>query len=353
MKKFLIILCAFLLISCNQEEAVEVVEEVIVLDTEEYHKTKLKTYNNTLPHIIKSYEEMDDDTYGSFVIEMYDTNYEPVWKFMWRDLNLNDGDFAEDPIIEGSHLIANIQGVISILDLATGEFKWEVETEVSSICAVQDDMMYILGYGDNYITGFNLETGETLLEIEDNNYVEADALCIESNQLIAFKRSDSSSRNAVAFDLDGTYKTKRRYIQPTPKAIVWDEVETSDESENGVNIIDGKSNTFWSESVKGYGEKEWVEITKIIPVTVSELIIVNGNQSSEKAFMENAKLKTITLSVGDGKSFTYKFDKFEYGYKDHIKFVKPVTADYMLLNIIEAEPGEMFKNTCMSEIITE
>jgi len=353
MKKLLIILCAFLLFSCNQEEPEEVVEEVIVLDTEEYHKTKVKTYNNTLPHIIKSYDEMDDDTYGSFVIEMYDTNYDPVWKYMWRDLNKNDGHFAEEPVIDGSHLIANIQGVISVLDLATGTFKWEVETDTSSICAIQDDILYLLAYKENYITGFSLETGETLLTIANDNYLQADALCIEENRLIAFDRSKTSGMNAVTFDLEGNYVSKRQYKPLQANKIVWDKVETSDESEEGIYIIDGRSNTFWSESVKGYGEKEWIEITKIIPVTVSELIIVNGNQSSEKAYFENAKLKTITLSVGDGKSFTYKFEKFEYGYKDHIKFVKPVVADYMLLNIIEAEPGDMFKNTCLSEITTE
>lgn len=354
MKKLIIILAACLLVGCGGEETIEPVEEkVIELDTEAYHKTKLKTYNNTLPHIINDYIEMYDNQYGNYIIEMYDTNYEPVWQFTWRDLDINDGPFKEVPIIEDNVVVVNVQGKISVLDLATGTFKWEIETDINSISHIENDYLYVVGYKDDFITGFSLETGEALLVVPDDDYIQVDAVTLVADQIIAYSRKNTSHINAVTFDLEGQYVKKQTYKEITPKAIVWDEVTTSDESEEGFYVVDGNYKTAWQESVKGYGEKEWIEITKVIPVNVRELVIINGDQSSEKAYTENAKLKTITLSVGDGKSFTYKFSTFEYGHKDRIRFVKPVVADYMLLNIIEAEPGEMFKNTCISEIVTE
>ena len=133
----------------------------------------------------------------------------------------------------------------------------------------------------------------------------------------------------------------------------WDKIESSDESEDVYRLIDGNLKTCYSESVKGYGEKEWVELTRVLPTTVHKLKIANGDHSSEKAFSENAKLKQVTLSIGGGKSFTYKFSNFEYGYIDEICFVKPIIADYVLMTIIEVEPGELYKNTSFSEIETE
>ena len=353
MKKWILILCVFLLFGCQEEPIVEPVEEVIVLDTDAYHNVKLKTYNNTLPHIIKSYDEMDDDEYGSFNIQMYDTNYDAVWKYSWRDLNKNQGDFAESPVIKDNKLVSNVQGVVSVHDLATGTYLWEIETLENSIVALNEGVLYVLHYNENFITGIDIESGKVILEIKDDGYVEADAVAIDDDLIVAYYRTTNMTRNAVAFDKDGTYKKKMQYEVMRPTKTVWDAVETSDESEDGLFLIDGSTKSMWQESVKGYGEKEWVEITKILPVMVSKLWIINGDQTSIKAFNDNAKLKTVSLSIGDGKSFTYTFEYFGYGYKDEIQFVKPIVADYIMMTIVESEPGDLFKNTCVTEIGTE
>jgi len=354
MKKLLIVLCAFLLIGC-QDKDVEPVEEPIVIEIDEdsFHNAKVKTYNNSIPHIYKNYIEMDDDTYGNYIVEMFDNNYDPVWSYKWRDLVVNREDYDIEPIIYEDMMIINVQGIISVHDLLTGEFRWELETtHTDAKFAIEDDILYVLGYKDNYVSGVSLETGELLLEIKDNNYLEVNAIAIE-DEIIAYYETTNITLNAVSFDITGTYKKKHAYQERNRVIEPWSLAISSDESETVNNLIDENMNTCWHEMVKGYGEKEWIEITRTFPVVVNELHIMNGDQSSEKNYNENAKLKKVTLSVGDGKSFTYYFETFEYGKEDVIKFVKPIMADYILLTIVEAEPGEMFKNTCISEISTK
>jgi hypothetical protein len=38
---------------------------------------------------------------------------------------------------------------------------------------------------------------------------------------------------------------------------------------------------------------------------------------------------------------------------DIIEFVKPITADYVLITIEAAEPGSLFKNTGITELYTQ
>lgn len=354
MKKILLVLCAFLLIGCK-DKVIEPVEEPIVIEIDEecFHNTKLKKFNNSIPHIYKNYIEMDDDTYGNYVVEMYDSNYDPVWSYTWRDLIVSREDYDIVPLIYEDRMIINVQGVISVHDLLTGAFIWELETtQTDAKFAVEDDILYVLGYKENYVSGVSLETGELLLEIKDDSYLDVNAIAIEDD-IIAYYETMNITRNAVSFDKTGTFKKRLAYQERSRVLESWSLAITSDETEAANNLIDEKKNTCWRETVKGYGEKEWVEITRTFPVIVNELRIMNGDQSLKKSYNENAKLKKVTLSVGDGKSFTYIFENFEYGKEDIIKFVKPIMADYILLTIIEAEPGEVFKNTCISEIGTK
>lgn len=336
---------------CQEEEPIVVEEPVIVLDQEEFHNTKLYSYNNTIPHIIRYYEEMDDDLYGSYKIEMFDSNFDPVWRFDFRDMERYE-PFANPPYIYEDKLIVNVKGIVSVLDLLTGAFLWEVETtKPLTDVTVYNDELYILYYNNHLITVFDMNTGEELRHYDYE--FDADAVYVDDNIVIAFMKNESSSRNAVSFKSDGSFDKQMRFHLQDEEVILWDIAESSDESEFATNVIDGDYQTSWHENVKGYGEKEWIELTRQNFAIVHKLNIYNGNHESEKDFEENSKIKVANISIGDGKSFTYIFSNFEYGVMDSIEFVKPITADYILITIIEAEPGTLFKNTSISEISTE
>lgn len=352
MKKFLILALLVLLVGCSPEEPIVEEVEVIPIDDEPYHNTKLVTSHNTIPHSIKYYEDMDDDVYGNFIVEMYDSKCELVWTYKWRDLIKQDEVFALKPFIYEDVIIVNVQGIISVHDLATGTFKWELETDSENRgFTVDDGVLYVLYYNNNTVTGIDLETGKVLLEIVDDKR-DLIGLNVEDGLILAFK-SGVEKDNAYFYDLEGDFIKSTDYSLPKQQITSWDLIETSDESEEGINLIDGSLQTVWTESVKGYGEKEWIEMTKNTPVKVSKLVIYNGNQSSEKAYEENAKMKSVVISIGTGKNFTYKFTEFNFGEPDVIEFVNPVVADYIYITIESAEPGTLYKNTGMTEVYTQ
>lgn len=133
---------------------------------------------------------------------------------------------------------------------------------------------------------------------------------------------------------------------------IWDQAESSDDSDTAQFLVDGRLDTAWSESVKGYGEKEWVELRKNLPILVHELVIYNGDHTSEKAYEENSKIRNATISVGNNKSFVHTFDSFEYNKPSVIKFIRPITADFIFIQIEGAEPGTLYKNTSLTEVYT-
>lgn len=353
MKKFVWFFLILLLVGC-QKEAPPVVDEeaVIIVDDEEYHNTRLYSYNNSIPHIIRYYEDMDDEVYGTYRIEMYDNNFDPVWRYDYRDLERTEA-YARPPLIYEDKLVVNVQGIVSVLDLLTGQFLYEVETSQRlSDVYVKDDELYVLYYEDHLISVFDIHTGETLRHI-DYDVSGLNDLYV-NDKIIAFERTDDDFlRNALAFDLDGNFDKRMRFHEEDETKVVWDLAESSDESETASAVIDMNRRTSWHENVKGYGEKEWIELTRMDFTVVKKLFIYNGDHSSEKNYMENAKIKVADISIGDGKSFTYIFDEFVYDQVDVIEFVKPITADYVFITIVEVEPGTMFKNTTISEIYTE
>lgn len=354
MKKIILILLAVFLVSCNEPE-VEVEPEIVIgKDLEAYHSIKLYPENNTIPYLISFYDEMDDESYGSYIIETYDSNFEPVWTLKWRDLEKKSSQFAKKPFVYEEYLVVNVQGVVSIHDLLSGEFLWEIETsEDETGYSVEDDIIYVLYYEDDLITGFNIHNGEQVFHLA----YEADSLnavFLDSRYMVAYEETmDVDALNGFAFGYDGRFLKQVHMSTPQETPIRWQNAETSDDSENADFLIDGSLDTVWLESVKGYGEKEWIELTRSLPTLVNRLIIYSGDHSSEKAYEENAKLKKVSITVGDSRSFTYVFKNEGYRVPEVIEFIQPVTADYMILNIEEAESGTLFKSTGITEIYVE
>lgn len=353
MKKYIWILVILLLVGCQDDQPPIVEEEVvIVVDSDKYHKSKLYNYNNSIPHIIRYYEEMDDDLYGNFIIEMFDSNFDPVWSYEYRDLERREL-FARAPLIYEDKLVVNVQGIVNVLDLLTGNFLYEIETKKSlTDVFVKDNELYVLHYQEHLVSVFDIQTGETLRHIDydsnDSNDIFVD------DKIIVFERTNNQmTRNALSFNSDGSFDKAMRFHEESSSPVIWELAETSDESDNAHLAIDQNKRTFWHETVKGYGEKEWIELTRDNFTLVNKLYLYNGNHSSEKAYEENAKIKVADISIGDGKSFTYIFDTFLYDHVDVIEFIKPITADYVLITIVEVEPGSMFKNTTISEIYTD
>jgi hypothetical protein len=356
MKKWILLLCVLFLVGCKEEAppTVDVEEpEVIVVDDEPFHNIKLYSSNNSIPYTIRYYDEMDDELYGTHVIEMYDSKGREVWANHFRDLEKKSRNFSSKPLIYEDKLIVNVQGVVSVHDLLTGQFIWEVETkQVDTDVAVKDGMLYVMYYEEDFITGILLENGKKVFHIS-NSITNMNRLLIDKTIMAYYETNDALEKNAIEYSITGGYIRKKHLNKQVEEMVSWGAAEASDDSEDISNLIDGSLETVWYEKVKSYGVGEWVELTKALPTLVNKLVIYNGNHESAKAFEENAKLKKITVDIGDGKSFEYEFEEFIYGQPTIIEFVKPVTADFIIVTIEEAEPGTLFKNTAITELYTQ
>ncbi|MBN2794975.1 MAG: hypothetical protein JXR88_06190 [Clostridia bacterium] len=355
MKKILVLIIATLLLVGCKETVVEPEPEIVIeKDENSYHSIKLYTENKTIPYIISFYDEMDDETYGTYVVETYDSNFEPVWTLKWRDLEKKDTVFAKKPFVYEDKLIANVQGVISIHDLLSGEFLWEIETNNDQTgYSIREGILYVLYYGEDLVTGFDLSNGEQIFHFQDD-LLGLNAVFMDSRYFVLYTETDLlDNLNGYAFGYNGEFLKQVHMSTPKEQKISWQNVQVSDESLNADMIIDGDLDTAWLESVKGYGEKEWVELTKTLPSLINRLVIYSGDHSSEKNYEENAKLLKVNITVGDGRSFNYVFKNEGYRIPDVIEFIKPVTADYMILTIEEALPGTLFKSTGITEIYAE
>ncbi len=363
MSKYILIILVIILnlVACNNE-VVEVVDppEIIELDTTSYHKMKLSTDTNGVPFLIKYKEEMVDENYGDVLIEVLDTKCKRVWSLKWRDLYLTGKYLSSKPMIYETYLIMNVQGVISIHDLLTGTFLWELQTSNENTnFYVHEQILYVLYHEDNFITGVQLSDGKKIFEVlEEDRFEGVNRLKVDGKNVLAFKEEQAGKENHLkthVFALDGTYEGKhfKRIEIEKIKNVKWDEIEASSSFDQAINIIDFQRKSVWSEDVKGYGEKEWIEMKKAMPTVVHNLVIYNGDHSNEKNFIENSKIKYASITVGEGRSFKYIFEEFVYNEPVIIEFIQPVTADYLILTIEEVEPGTMYKNTSITEIYTQ
>lgn len=353
---FIVCFTVISLTGCEKEneEISEAVAEVKIVDQEAYHNIKLTSILNTIPYTITTDLEMDDENYGRYILKVFDSKSAMIWSLVWRDINKEEGGYHPKKLIVNDKLFMGIQGVVSAHDLLTGEFLWEVETDSNvSGFSVYDNILYVLNYDGNLVSTFDVSTG-AYISSWNGDYDQVTGIDVDGEYITLYYATDDAyERNGYLINKDWTYDKRVKYTKVKEAQQVWDYAIASDDSQDVVNIIDGSLDSSWSESVKGYGEKEWVELKKDIPVIVNKLVIYNGDHTSEKAYEEGAKIKKAMISVGDNKSFVYIFEEFDYNKPSIIEFIRPITADYIFIQIVEAEAGTLYKSTAITQVYTQ
>ncbi len=337
-----IMILMFSFVSCKEKEETEK-EEVIELDTKKINSGSVKSFSENKP-VTYTFKKDSIDNYFDFKIRTYDKNTKSVWEYKWKGMeekNQVHYQFSKD------YFVININKVIEVHDLYTGKFLWQLQVDNSNDFYIEDTDLYVLNY-KGYISKFDLTTGENTFNIENNKYIKADNIVVDSDIIVY----NSKTLKSITFDADGKVKKRGFYAPDKIKINRWDKVIVSDDSDASA-LIDGDIKTSWNESKKGYGEKESIEIYRNLPTLIRRVYIVNGNNSSEKAYDENAKISTMSMNLGDGKTIHYTFDDFNYEQVTEINLIRPVVSDNIMFKIIDAKEGTVFKRTCISEIYTE
>ncbi len=131
----------------------------------------------------------------------------------------------------------------------------------------------------------------------------------------------------------------------------WATSECADgETMYAVYAFDGSLATSWQEGAEGYGIGE-VLAASFAQSQVTELLFVNGNTSSEESFYRNGRVKLVTVYVPD-TSNEWSFE-IPDGYNPDgtvLTLDGPVATEVLAFRIDEVYEGEVYQDTCISEI---
>lgn len=114
------------------------------------------------------------------------------------------------------------------------------------------------------------------------------------------------------------------------------------------NTTDGIADSLWCEGNKtGDGTAEWAEYTLAGSVTISRLVLRNGNASSFGLYMKSNRATTITLGFGDGarETVTVKDTPGE----QVVSFPSHTTSKVRLTFDV-VKKGTEFNDLCVAEV---
>ena len=150
----------------------------------------------------------------------------------------------------------------------------------------------------------------------------------------------------------------------TPKVV--SSVETTSvlesqegKSYSGKKLIDGKTETAWVEGVDGVGKGEIITLYLEESTEVQGLEIWNGYLASAELYDKNGKVNKIMVDFGNGVVIQKEIpvlDAIMLGGmdgRDYIFFIgldEPVVTDTITITILDAEAGNKYEDTCISEI---
>lgn len=117
--------------------------------------------------------------------------------------------------------------------------------------------------------------------------------------------------------------------------------------------VDGKLETAWLEGVKGNGIGEWIMYSSETDQIVSSITLYNGYLKNDKVYINNGKIKKLSIEFSDGEIITKDLPKEKYinaknGYVINLEIPKTTTS--VKLTILDAYQGAYYTDTGISEI---
>ena len=117
--------------------------------------------------------------------------------------------------------------------------------------------------------------------------------------------------------------------------------------------VDGKLETAWLEGVKGNGIGEWIMYSAETDQLVSSITLYNGYLKNDKVYINNGKIKKLSIEFSDGEIITKdlpkaKFNDAKNGYVINLETPKITTS--VKLTILDAYQGAYYTDTGISGI---
>ena len=141
--------------------------------------------------------------------------------------------------------------------------------------------------------------------------------------------------------------------EPVPPVFTWVSASSSLKGYEEKLTTDGKLETAWLEGVKGNGIGEWLMYSAETDQTVSSITIYNGYLKNDKVYVNNGRIKKLSLEFSDGEIITKDISKTNFsnaknGYT--INFETPKLTSSIKLTILDAYQGAYYTDTGISGI---
>lgn len=199
-----------------------------------------------------------------------------------------------------------------------------------------------------------------LLSSNYTNHTKQEAALIPSPEAINQEYADRSSADKdddSAADDDEDDNNSDEYNAKSVSAPYFSHISASSVREavsgnyyNPQNVLDGRSNTAWTEGVDGYGIGQSISFYADSSQGVCGIKILNGYCKSEELYYKNSRVKKLKLSFSNGHTYAYElpdvFDKYTV-----INLNTPEYCTSVTLTILDIYAGTAYDDTCISEIL--
>lgn len=114
------------------------------------------------------------------------------------------------------------------------------------------------------------------------------------------------------------------------------------------NLFDGDYNTAWVEGASGNGEGQQVSVSFDTPVSIREIILVNGYAKSSKSFNDNARI--ASLRIRSSANVSGDIQLLDQSREQSYDITGLDNVEWITFSIGSVYPGAKWQDTALSEI---
>ena len=142
-------------------------------------------------------------------------------------------------------------------------------------------------------------------------------------------------------------------VEDLPPTFSWISASSTLKDYPVKNTVDGDLKTTWLEGVKGNGINEWVMYSSENNQKVSSITLYNGYLKNDKVYLNNGRIKKLSIEFSDGETITRDFEKASFSEAKNgivITLDEPKVTTSVKLTILDAYQGSYYTDTGFSEI---
>ena len=142
-------------------------------------------------------------------------------------------------------------------------------------------------------------------------------------------------------------------IEDLPPTFSWISASSTLKDYPVKNTTDGDLKTTWLEGVKGNGINEWVMYSSEENQKVSSITLYNGYLKNDKVYLNNGRIKKLSIEFSDGETITRDLEKASFSEAKNgvvITLDEPKVTTSVKLTILDAYQGSYYTDTGFSEI---